>query len=49
VKIEGGGHGFGGPDVNRRVADFFAKHLRGEKVEVSGETIKQPDAGAKKN
>ena len=40
VKIEGGGHGFGGPEVARRVASFFGKHLRGEDVEVSAEPIK---------
>lgn len=41
VKIEGGGHGVGGVEVARRVQAFFDKHLRGEKVEVSGETIRQ--------
>jgi len=38
VKVEGGGHG-GGPQVKPRIQDFFAKHLRGEKVEVSDEPI----------
>lgn len=40
VKIEGGGHGFGGPEVNKRVKDFFDKHLLGKDVKVSGEAIK---------
>jgi len=39
LKIEGGGHGIGGPEVGKRVAAFFDKHLRGEDVEVSGGTI----------
>jgi acetyl esterase/lipase len=26
--IEGAGHGFGGPDIDRQVADFFAKHFK---------------------
>jgi len=39
VRIEGGGHGFGGPEVASRVASFFGKHLRGEDVEVSAEPI----------
>lgn len=40
VRIEGGGHGIGGPEVMRRVTSFFDKHLRGQDVEVSGEPIK---------
>jgi acetyl esterase/lipase len=39
VKIEGGGHGFGGPEVQKRVQNFFEKHLRAQPVEVSGEPI----------
>ncbi len=39
VKIEGGGHGIGGPEVGKRVAAFFDRHLRGEDVEVAGGTI----------
>jgi len=30
VKIEGGGHGIGGPEVLKRVEAFFNKHLRGK-------------------
>jgi acetyl esterase/lipase len=41
VHIEGGGHGFGGPEVNARVKAFLEKHLLGKDVEVSGEPIKQ--------
>jgi len=40
VEIEGGGHGIGGPEVGRRVRDFFAKYLRGEEVAVSAKPIK---------
>jgi dipeptidyl aminopeptidase/acylaminoacyl peptidase len=40
VRIEGGGHGIGGPEVMERVVSFFDKHLRGQEVEVSGEPIK---------
>jgi acetyl esterase/lipase len=40
VKIEGGGHGIGGPEVGRRVADFFEKHLRGQDVEISADPIR---------
>lgn len=40
LKIEGGGHGIGGPEVVRRVRAFFDKHLRGRDVEVSAEPIR---------
>lgn len=40
LKIEGGGHGIGGPEVMERVTAFFDKHLRGQQVEVSAEPIK---------
>jgi len=39
VKIMGGGHGIGGPEVQRRVVAFFEKHLRGQDVEVSSKPI----------
>ncbi len=42
VKIEGGGHGFGGPEVNARVTAFLEKHLRGQDVTDSGEPIQAP-------
>ena len=50
VKITGGGHGIGGPKVEERVQAFFAKHLLGKDVEVSGEAIEAPPmpAAAKK-
>jgi hypothetical protein len=28
VIIEGAGHGFGGPEIDRQVAAFFEKHLK---------------------
>jgi dipeptidyl aminopeptidase/acylaminoacyl peptidase len=39
VKVVGAGHGFGGPEVQKRVQAFFDKHLRGQAVEVSAEPI----------
>jgi dipeptidyl aminopeptidase/acylaminoacyl peptidase len=42
VKIEGGGHGIGGPEVQARVQAFFDKHLRGRDVEVSDAPIPAP-------
>ena len=45
VKIEGGAHGFGGPEVDARVKTFFDKHLLGKAVTVSAESIQaQPAA-----
>jgi acetyl esterase/lipase len=41
VKIEGGGHGIGGPEIETRVRAFFEKHLLGKDVQVSAEPIKQ--------
>ena len=40
VTIEGGGHGIGGAEVMRRVAEFFEKHLRGQDVAVEDAVIK---------
>lgn len=48
VKIEGGGHGFGGPEVTNRVKDFFRKYLRSQSVEISSEPIKNSDQPAPK-
>jgi dipeptidyl aminopeptidase/acylaminoacyl peptidase len=42
VKVVGGGHGIGHPEVIQRVKAFFEKHLRGQDVEVSGEPIEAP-------
>lgn len=39
VKMEGGGHGIGGPDITARVEAFFDKHLRGQDVKISSEPI----------
>ncbi len=43
VKIEGGGHGIGGPEVTQRVNAFLEKQLRGRDVEVSDEPIAAPE------
>jgi acetyl esterase/lipase len=48
VKIEGGGHGFGGPEVSQRVRAFFDKHLRGRDVAVSDEPIMAPKPALRK-
>lgn len=42
VKINGGGHGIGGPKVEERVQAFFAKQLLGKDVEVSADAIEAP-------
>ena len=39
VRIEEGGHGIGGPEVNRRVVAFLQKQLLGKDVEISAEPI----------
>jgi acetyl esterase/lipase len=49
VKVEGGGHGFGGPEVGTRVRAFLDKHLLGEDVAVSAEPIQAPPAEPKAN
>jgi len=41
VRIEGGGHGIGGQEINARVNAFFEKHLLGKTVTVSAEPIQQ--------
>ncbi|HUE70545.1 MAG TPA: hypothetical protein VMP01_06615, partial [Pirellulaceae bacterium] len=40
VKLDGGGHGIGGPEITARAKNFFDKHLLGKEVEVSAEPIK---------
>lgn len=40
VKIEGGGHGIGGKEVEERVRAFLDKHLLDKDVKVSAEPIK---------
>ncbi|HZL87839.1 MAG TPA: alpha/beta hydrolase [Pirellulaceae bacterium] len=40
VKMDGGGHGIGGPEITARAKAFFDKHLLGKTVEVSGEAIR---------
>lgn len=48
VKIEGGGHGIGGAQVESRVKAFFEKHLLGKQVDVSAEPITQDGGRAGK-
>jgi acetyl esterase/lipase len=40
IKIDGGGHGIGGAEIESRVRAFFDKHLLGKNVTVSTEAIK---------
>ena len=47
IKIEGGGHGIGGPEVERRVRAFFEKHLLDKDVQVSAEPIRAPAPDAR--
>jgi acetyl esterase/lipase len=42
IRIEGGGHGIGGQEINSRVNAFFEKYLLGKTVTVSAESIKAP-------
>jgi acetyl esterase/lipase len=39
VTVEGGGHGFGGPEVSTRVKTFLDRHLLGKDVVVSARPI----------
>jgi acetyl esterase/lipase len=39
IRMEGGGHGVFGQEINSRARAFFDKHLRGQSVEVSTEPI----------
>jgi acetyl esterase/lipase len=47
VKIMGGGHGFGGDEVNARVKAFLDKHLLGKDVSISNTPIEASEARAK--
>ncbi len=40
VKIEGGGHGIAGMEIESRVKSFFDRHLLGRDVAVSDAAIK---------
>jgi acetyl esterase/lipase len=42
LKIQGGGHGIGGPEVTKRVRAFLDKHLRGIDARIEDETIQAP-------
>ncbi len=44
LKIQGGGHGIGGPEVTKRVRAFLDKHLRGIDATIEDETIQAPPA-----
>ena len=48
LKIRGGGHGIGGPQVSKRVRAFLDKHLRGLDATIEDETIEAPLAPKKK-
>ena len=39
VILKGMGHGLRHPELDRRIEAFFAKHLLGENVEISGTPI----------
>lgn len=39
IQMNGGGHGIGGEEIERRVKAFFDRHLLGKDVEVSAEPI----------
>ena len=39
IRMEGGGHGIGGPEITDRVGQFFSKHLLGKEIVVSAEPI----------
>ncbi len=45
IRLTGGGHFIGGPEINARVRSFFDKQLRGQKVEVSDAPITVSAAG----
>jgi dipeptidyl aminopeptidase/acylaminoacyl peptidase len=42
VRIENGGHGIGGAEIESRVRAFFEKHLLGKNISVSGDPIVAP-------
>jgi acetyl esterase/lipase len=48
VKVEGGGHGFGGPEVSTRVKSFLDKHLLGKDVTISDTPIEAAQAEGQK-
>jgi len=48
IRMVNGGHGFGGPELDARVAAFFARHLRGTDATVSNIPIEVPRAPEKK-
>jgi acetyl esterase/lipase len=40
VRVEGGGHGFGGPEINARVKAFLERHLWNKTTDISTDPIK---------
>ena len=40
IKMDGGGHGFRSDELDRRLLQFFTRHLHGEQVEISAAPIK---------
>ena len=48
LKVHGAGHGFGGPEVSKRVRAFFDKHLRGIAALIEDETIEAPPVPQRK-
>ncbi len=47
IVIKGAGHGFGGDEINKRVRNFFAKHLQGKEVAVDETAIDITPPGPK--
>jgi dipeptidyl aminopeptidase/acylaminoacyl peptidase len=39
VRVEGGGHGLGGREINQRRRNFFERHLRGQDADVPATPI----------
>ena len=44
VRVEGGGHGLGGREINLRRQNFFERHLRGQAVEIPATPIQAESA-----
>lgn len=49
LRIEGGGHAIGGPEVLARVRTFLDRHLRGERLTITDATIQAPTPAARGN
>jgi acetyl esterase/lipase len=44
VRVEGGGHGLGGREINQRHRNYFERHLRGQEVEIPATPIQAESA-----